>query len=293
MKVPPKGWAIFGGLAAIVLIGRLAMGCGGSDGFSIGPAQGTKIRLDTYSDSTIKISGVAARDTNLKMTLSQLLEFTSPPGPTQSIEITSDKDKCFVDGGQDVLPLDGVEDALKAFKVSMTIRPTGEPASVTPDMTGSFPPAAENVISSQVSSLQATGPMGYVFKKDTRPAVGESWTFEMDLMDAVRDSSRDYVTPSAATAKYTFTYIGDTTRDGIAVHHLKRVGEGRIVQKVSVEGMGDKESTTTMTSEGDVYVDASTGLLIYLESVDKAVIDFGAIKMNQTTKVTVKGSKAF
>ena len=290
MKVPPKVWAIGGGIAAIAVVGRLAMGCGGSDGFSVAPPQGTAIRLVTTSESTIAISGVAEMTDTLKVESNQILAFTSPPGATQNVELRTQS--CVVDAGEGILPTDGVEDALSALHVTMSINRFGEPRSIEPKMTGDFTPAAENVISSQLTSLQATGPLGYTFPAKGRPAKGESWTFPADLTDAVRQSTRDFVTPLEASAEFTFTYVGDTNWKGVAVHHLKRVGKGRIRQKVNVEAMGSAETTTTMSSEGDVYVDASTGLLIYSESTDKAVIDFGALKMNQTTKVTVTGSKA-
>lgn len=298
MKVPPKGWALLGGLAAILIVGRMAMDCDRGKPFTIAPPAGTKIRLETYSDTTIKIGGLTTQEVNVKMSLEQLLRFTSPPGTTQRVEIEN-TENCFVDAGQqNVISVAGAEEALRGFAVEMAIRPTGEPVSITPHIKGDPPAFAQTFINSQITTLQAAGPMGYTLKAEP-PKVGESWTATTDLSEAVRQSSNEYVTPISATATYTYTYVGETTLkvgepqlDGIRVHHLKRTGKGSILQQLNVEGMPGGETGTKMTSEGDIYIDAGTGLLIYMKTTDTAAIDFGAIEMNQTTKSTVKGSRA-
>lgn len=282
--------------AAVVILIAAALGNrNSSSGFRINAPAGTEIRLNTFSESTLEVSGLAAASGGYKMTLDQRLRFTSPPGPTQGVELVTDS--CFVDdgsgagAGNSLVSAAPIEEAMRSLKVAMTIRPNGEPAGISPSDPQLTDAVAQNTFNSQIAALQATGPLGYTLKTDP-PKLNESWTVAVDLMDTIRQSTNEFVTPIEASATYTYTYLGDTQHEGRSVHRIKRTGKGTIRQKLNVEGMSEKQTESTLTSEGEVLVDASTGLLVELKSTDKSVMDFGDVTLKQTTTTTTKGSRA-
>jgi hypothetical protein len=273
-------------LAALLLS---VSGCGKSwDGsLRLRLKDGDRLIYSRTSDVNMAVSGLQTGEEHFTATERRVIVVDKVEGgeisvsaSTQDAVVTQEQRP---EGEKPLFNYDDLESGLAVSRAKMTITDRGQTLSSIIEGASSLDPIALSVASALTSSQKMIGPLGLIYPEG-QVKVGQEWTVQIDLADAIDDATAGVVIPGSSELPLVHTVTAIEKRDGAQVVVISQTISGEVTISVSASGL-TMDGTTTVSSTGEFVVEAATGKVLSSDLTSDHGTDLGVIKFSITSHI--------